>query len=76
MSLSTGCSKGNVKADKPLICPSTAYVDEKEYKLAPLQSKSDKEFHGKANEGFEKLAKLRNAYKDLRECVDDYSGRP
>lgn len=69
----TGCSKGLVKGDKPLICPSTAYVEPEEFRLGPLKTKGDVEFHQKANTGFAKLADLLVAYTDLRGCVDEYN---
>lgn len=43
--------------------------------MAPLQTKSDKEFHERMNEGMGKLAGLHVAYTDLLGCVRDYTNQ-
>lgn len=71
--LSMGCSKTNLKPeDKPVICPSTAFIQVDEYKISPLQDNSDNEFHRAAGEAAEQRGVFRRAYIDLRECWDEY----
>lgn len=55
-----------------VVCNDSAFVDIADYKIAPLASKDDKEFHKWANEIITKQPNLIIAYKDLRECWDYY----
>jgi len=55
-----------------VICPSSAFINEKDYELGPLVSKDDLEYHRKMAELLQKYPNLKNAYGDLRECWDHY----
>lgn len=71
---STTCSR---KPDPPsdvVVCPSSAFIDEKEYEISKLESLSDNEFHKKMAELAKKYPELKGAYGDLRECWDHYHG--
>jgi phosphorylcholine metabolism protein LicD len=69
---STTCSR---KPDPPsdvVICPSSAFINLKDYEIQELKSLSDNEFHAKMAELAEKYPNLKNAYGDLLECWNHY----
>lgn len=73
VALSMGCSTTKIKPDdKPVFCPSTAFIEVDEYKISPLKDNSDNEFHRAGGEAAEQRGVFRRAYIDLRECWDEY----
>lgn len=71
--LLTSCRSVPV-SKQPVFCPSSAFIDEKDYELGELETNSDKEFHKWAAVMASKYPNLKNAYSDLRECWDYYHG--
>lgn len=67
-----GCPKRPDVPAELAVCPSSAFIDEKEYELQDLHSNSDKEFHAWAADAIGKYPELKNAYHDLRQCWDYY----
>ena len=59
-------------ANVPFVCNPSAYIDYKDYVIAPLADKTDKTFHKKAGEVMSKYPPLLGAYEDLRSCVERY----
>ena len=70
--MATGCAttKKAVPADSPLICGSSAWINEKDYELPDLTSTDDKAYEAWLNLVLKKYPLLKSAYGSLRECVE------
>lgn len=69
---------GYIKAASiaPPVCPSTAFIDPKDYELTAPIDDSEKEFKRFVIDMATKYPNLKLSYQDLRECWEAQNGKP